>query len=68
VPETAVAECPVCLRSDCTTVHRECSGEPVDEAAATPGARLRCDECGDQLLEAAELCGFCPEEREACAS
>lgn len=68
VPDTAVLECPVCLRPGCELTHTSCGGEDVDEAVATPGARdkLICDGCGDrdQLLEPAELCGFCIEGRE----
>jgi hypothetical protein len=36
----------------------------VPETAATVELTLTCSECGDQLLEPAELCGFCIEERE----
>lgn len=66
MPDTAVLECPVCLRPGCELTHTGCGGEGVGEAVATPGARdkLICGGCGDQLLEPAELCGFCIEERE----
>lgn len=67
MPDTAVLECPVCLLPGCEETHTGCGGQEVDEAVASPDARrdrLICDECGDQLLEPAELCGFCIEERE----
>lgn len=63
--ETAVLECPVCLLPGCDATHTACGGQDVDQAVATPAARDRlvCP-CGERLLEPAELCGFCLEERE----
>lgn len=66
MPETAIFECAVCLRPDCQTEHRACSGEPPDEAVPALAARgVVCVGCGAQLLWAAEFCGFCLEERDA---
>lgn len=53
-------ECPVCLRLDCQTKHRECSAKRFAESKAF----AECVRCGSRLRVRVPdgLCGFCREE------
>jgi hypothetical protein len=72
-----VAECPHCLRPDCSQEHVECSPEgrrtpaeaelvrvlrrPWLAPPPPPPVVLTC-ECGERMVEPATRCGFCIAE------